>query len=665
MLRARIRIQAATLRRLCLLLVAALLPTFSCSDDAAEHKKPAKNPDSPFSQYSIKIYSGIERKRIDLPPIGESALRVPFDRLLAETKTPSLPEALGSPPQLPAKEASAQQQKPAQGPGSKPQVDIETPDGGVAVDGDLTSRAGWALVYGAAYECGMGTRGAASTPGIELYPIGQVPVIQPWSEGGSYFVFRTWPRACDHQLAYEETLLCIADKLAEIADTPGSVTWSKVPTTTPNPELPPGPWVIPPQATRDRFIARDLSIHVLAVLGFTELTLRSSAPGASSGTWTCATAYGESAKVTGSSAAAVVQNHLDYTYGALDNSVPLYLPPSSLTIKADNFKPLAKERIIFNAHVLRAAGRLLRDQIPKGITADMAGGEQQQARATDPLRGAQLMWGETSDANRPYNSLAHATRLSSGRWERGLLEGLTSLTTCSSIPPMAQLKEGMRAEFTARSRDLPVQTADQEFAAKLLDQAGIVVPEKKISGTGIQTLRTAVRDQLIANAAAVHNLLPTDPGFVDFKTWGEGHAIELMFEKVADEDLRFGLLRGFNSYRQLASVEDVQSPIAKANPGGGLVANATVASLENVGAVALDGGIPRKDIAGDATARIGGVQMAAQCDEYGGIGGALLADYGYFAAFQDVFHVGDTLRKRLPVISLAGSSSSISEVNIS
>lgn len=647
--RARTNPRATLLQRLGLLVVAALVPTLSCSDDGAEPKRAKEKPETPFSSYSIKIYSGSARKRIDLPPVSESSLRVPFDRLLAKAKAPPIPKGMAAPKQLPPKEANAGELGPKV-PGSKPQASVDTPDGGVALDGDLSTRAGWALVYGAAFECGMVVRPPGSGGNAVLYPNAQVPVVPPWSEPGSYFIFRSSPSACEHQLAFEETLLCIADKLSEIADTPASVTWSKVPDTSPYPELPPGPWVIPPQASKDRFIARDLAIHLVAVLGFTDLTLRASAPGASSTTWTCATAYGEAAKVTTTSPAGVVQNHLDLTFGALDNSVPLYLPPKDLTITAAHFEALAAARVIFNAHVLRAAGRLLRDQIPKGVVADMAGGEQQRARATDPLRGAKLLWGETTDAERPYNSLAHATRFSTGRWERGLLEGITALTTCSTVPPMDQLKEGMRAEFSARSRDLPVQTADQEFAAKLFDQAGIVVPEVKVTGTPgtpgtpIQTLRAAVLDQLIANTAAIHGVSPTDP---DFNSWGEGNAVKLMFGKLADEDVRFGLLRGFNNYRQLASADDQTIAIAKANPGGGLVANATVASLETLGAVAIDGGIPRKDLATDVTARVGGVQMAAQCDEFGGLAGALLADYGYFAAFQDVFHIGDTLRKRL------------------
>lgn len=641
--RAQTNPRARLLQRFCLLVVAALVPTLSCSDDGGERKPPKQQAESPFSSYSIKIYSGSARKRVDLPPVGESSLRVPFDRLLAKSKAPPAPKAMAAPEQLPPKEAKVGDLGPKL-PGSKPQASVDTPDGGVALDGDLSTRAGWALVYGAAFECGMVVRSPGSGGSAALYPNAQVPVVPPWKEPGSYFIFRSGPSACDHQLAYEETLLCIADKLAEIADTPASVTWSKVPEISPYPELPPGPWVIPPQASKDRFIARDLAVHLVAVLGFTDLTLRASAPGASSTTWTCATAYGEAAKVTTASPAAVVQNHLDLTFGALDNSLPFYLPPKDLTITADHFDDLAAARVIFNAHVLRAAGRLLRDQIPKGVVADMAGGEQQRARATDPLRGAKLLWGETTDADRPYNSLAHATRFSTGRWERGLLEGITALTTCSTVPPMDQLTEGMRAEFSARSRDLPVQTADQEFAAKLLDQAGIVVPEAKVLGASIQTLRGAVLDQLLANAAAVHGVSPADP---DFNSWGEGNAIRLMFGKLADEDVRFGLLRGFNNYRQLASADDQTIAVAKANPGGGLVANATVASLETLGAVAIDGGTPRKDLATDITARVGGVQMAAQCDEFGGLAGALLADYGYFAAFQDVFHIGDTLRKRL------------------
>jgi hypothetical protein len=605
------------------LVLSAIAVAVACSgsDDARRKSKAA--PDNPFAEYSVKIRAGKDAKEYNLPPLKETSFYIPHSRLLAKVSGGAEPRPGVVTPKQPP---------------SKSQVTIETPEGGVVIDDDLGTARGWGLVYGAAYECGFG-----SQPSLTDYPVGQDPVIPPWSNN-AFFIFEQDPAACDPQVAYQETMLCIADKLSEIADTPASLTWSKVPSSPTAAGMPPGPWTIPPQASIDRFIARDVAMHALAIIGFTDLIAYDSPPGADSPTRTCARAYGEAAALTTANpppSQSVRDNYFETVFGVPNETAAPYFPSvGDGEVKLENFADLARVRMLFNAHVLRAAARLMRDQIPKAVYADLAGGEQQRARATDPLRGAKLMWGEESDADQPYNSLAHVARVLTGRWERGDLEGDPE---CGSIPPLNLMKEALGPEYSARYGDRPVTTKGQEVAAKLVDQAGVVLPESTILTGSITTIRGAVLDQLIANTAAIHNVSPTD---ADFNEWGEGRAVSEMFGLIADEDLRFGLLRASHAYRQLASSlgPGGRTPT---DPGGGMKATETVSSVDGLDGLSIDGGIPRRDLTTPIAARVGGLQIANQCSEPDDMNSAILADGGALAAFQDAFYVGETFKKRL------------------
>lgn len=637
--------------RICSLLLGATLLAIACSDSDDTPRKKPENTDNPYTSYSLKIFSGKgdARKRVDIPPLKEASFHIPREKLNPRTTSSSNSPFFGAPASTGAPDKKE--------PSSKAQTVIITPEGGVTTDSDLGTTLGWALVYGAAYECGFG-----SNRSYEHYPIGQDPVITPWS-GGSYFIFFNPPEACDEQLAYQEAMLCISDKLAEVADTPARLTWSKVPAEPTTTGMPPGPWEIPPQASKDRFIARDLAIHILAILGYTDLLTYDSPPGATNPTRTCARAYGEAAALTGTTpGSGVLDNYYDTVFGGPEDSLPIYLPPTDERIRLENFALLGKARLLFNAHVIRGAARLLKEQLPKAIYADLAGGEQQRAKATDPVRGAKLLWGAETDSDEAYNSLSHVARVMAGRWERGELE---QDPPCGGIEPMNLLKDALGPEFSARYSDQVVNTTDQMVAAKLVDAAGIVIPQATVlGGEPFGDVRSAVVDQLVANAATVHGVSPAD---TDFNDWGEGKAIRTMMDQVSDEDLRFGLLKSFSVYRQLTSTPEDAAP-TPSNPGGGLSATITVSSLSGIGGIAVNSfvreqplsptsstlvptpGLPRGDLAVSIAARIGGLQTANQCTEPDDMESSILADGGKLSAFQDVFYIGETFKKRLIAI---------------
>src|SRR6185437_12735368 len=77
----------------------------------------------------------------------------------------------------------------------------------------------------------------------------------------SYGPFPIPPLTCDQLLEYEETLVCMADELAQLADAVAPQTWAAV-------QYLPGitgplTWVIPPPAENEKFIVRDLAMEVL------------------------------------------------------------------------------------------------------------------------------------------------------------------------------------------------------------------------------------------------------------------------------------------------------------------------------------------------------------------------------------------------------------------
>ncbi len=157
------------------------------------------------------------------------------------------------------------------------------------------------LLVAAAAECGMigdPTNAISqnlvftSDPGLQTIVqqeangqrITAVLPIPPFSASSGYYIFPIFPTTCDQVLEQEETLVCMADKLAELADSVGPVEWHGVrftslactageQTGTPGipclpitPDLPPLTWIIPPPAENEKFIVRDLAIDVLAHL---------------------------------------------------------------------------------------------------------------------------------------------------------------------------------------------------------------------------------------------------------------------------------------------------------------------------------------------------------------------------------------------------------------
>ena len=620
-------------------LVAAALPLSSCSDDASSprSKQPAEPP---ASDWSIKIFvgEGASAKRVDLRPVPSLSFG---DQPLAQAlagKVPAQPGELmaGGAPKLAAAAGSGEGHP--SGPGSKPQALIDGADGGAVVEQDLTGDTGWALVYGAAAECGFpASRSLVGEPGANPHLNGP-PVLPPWKPftwsifpaGGSS---PAAPQSCDQQLAYSEAVMCVANELSAVADAVSTIRWARVAAFPPLAGLPAGPWKIPVQSNRDRFIARDLAIYMLATLAMNDMA---PIPGGTEDA--CSGAYARAAKD-----AQFGVTNAAWLFGS--SSATKYFPDADPNIATGSMPAIAELRLRYQTQVLRTASRLLDELIDKSVEADLAGAAKRRARATDPVRGSEIAWGQRDNANGKYNTLAHALRVVAGRWELSPIPGgnpffFTSDPKCGGEAVADAVEKGYGADLKARIGHLGLRTPGQKLATEVIQGAGIIVPPDKIGQA-----RNAVQKQLVEVGALGNGFVATDPIFA-----GQlgGKSVGYVMSDITDGDLTFALEASFQQYQLLTNKDENVAPTAA--PSAGLKPGHVSTDLAGLGGTALEGGIPRQDLAADFTSRVGTIQQLGQCDEFGGAVGQIYASTAVRSAFQDSYSIGQTLQRRLVVL---------------
>lgn len=635
------------LLRLTILCIAVLLPG-ACSGEDDARTPPEKSSNNPFNEYAIHVFvgSGDDRKRLDLPPVREATSIV---------------------------KGSVTQNQP----GTKPLTTAEIGDGGTInlEENQSLFDPGWLLLLRAAIHCGASDADA------------------PWRDAQWYifpdqFVNATGTStfdSCDEIYRHSEILLCTADQLSSIADAVSPVVWTAKSSvggsvTSWFPEFT-QEWRIPVQSNKDRFIVRDLAFNVLANLARLdfELPLNSNLDAGE----TCADGYARSTDL------GYFQNRKGTLYGVPSpENEPQFFEPK-VEITDVNRAILAEQRLSLSTHILRSAGRLLRELIDKSVYADLGGARVQRARAADHKRGAELMWGARSDFVEPYNSLAHVARVLFGRWESGLgnydppfvpthpSPPATPSTeapvpagdpSCGGHRPLELLTESLDAGTSARWQDRPIRTTKQAEAVAMIDAAGIVIPKSEIdaadaAGT-FDDLRGAVLEQLAMNAAIEANVIEvgvtdeTSPEFLEFTNGPRGQALIQAFLTISPADLHFALERSFDSYRLLAAkpadVPEAATPTASGIGESGVhvaVPGAVHGTLELYRGGVLTSTAPRLDIGTDIMARMGPAIAASQCPEYQPAGvDEEIAAMGKVAAFQDAFMIGETYRRRLSAL---------------
>jgi len=504
-------------------------------------------------------------------------------------------------------------------------------------------------------------------------------------DGFTFYAFNavteaTW--GCDTRLAAQELILCTADKLSEIADTVRPIEWAsdhKVDNAT--------AWEIPPQSSRDKFIARDLAINALAHIPLLDTDrdcIGSYSTYASSPNRTSSPNQEIAADLSGLFCdpiygcnnpwrQALVAGVTVDASGTTHDVVPL--------VPAGNAKPTwgtagthSEARLQYRANIYRASGRLLKDLIDKSVEADMAGAEQQRANEGDPLSGAQLMWGVQDRGNGRYNSLRHALRVLVGRLERydgeaapigGFLLGgspgiynnspggghlLSSkdqrcngfLAFEPNVGGVAQpdLLDAVTPFFGARWASRPPQTAGESFASSTLVQSGIVIHPSAEQTLGFDGERSLIRNQLLANAASERGLSVTD-----FLASAMGTAMGATFDSIAGADLSYAIRENYNTFRLLTGIAPETTDLETAASTSGL-------NLQTPGwspttdktIVQIVGGLPRADLGVDITARLAAAQANSACPNRGAL--TTLVE-NQTPAFQNVFALGDIMRRML------------------
>src|SRR5262249_36957169 len=137
------------------------------------------------------------------------------------------------------------------------------------------------------------------------------------------------------------------------------------------------------QSDQDRFIARDLAIFTLAHIPWLDSTQpRTQAPvptipPVTEGPATCGRFYAEAARNPLSVLGTSPPNDATGLFGAdpTNASSSPYPPVSAPLDTAPHVAQAAQDRLAFEAHVLRAGGRLLHDLIRRSVYSDLAGAE--------------------------------------------------------------------------------------------------------------------------------------------------------------------------------------------------------------------------------------------------------------------------------------------------
>lgn len=470
---------------------------------------------------------------------------------------------------------------------------------------DPSKLSGWTLVAFAAYACQfgsaprpiVGTTVPIENPGNPLQY--GCPELLPWSN--SFYIL---PDAhdCEQILAQEEGLLCIAQKLNEVAEAVSNVTWD-IKSYCMEQEGTSLKIVFPPQADKDRFIARDLAIHTLANLALLDTV---------SGTFvqsqelefegdadilSCGSLYKQAIELPiNDDSSLKIQifgkdvhlNGNDY-FSKLTkaDSIPQPSGPDALVwpIDDDHIDSLIDARLRFQTHIYRSSGRLLKHLIETSVISDLSGAEQKRAKAADPLEGNRRAWGfdlpgiwndpTLQDVYAPaYNTSEHAIRVIAGRWEIGAALPIGPITNepvsdpwgdpkCGGIRSNNLLRLAYGPDASARINNIGVSVKGQQLALGMLFPIGIVLhPENYGAGTSLNPSVREVILKLLKETTAWNRGYKNQgsPDVAKLTALGQSEPIERQLASISDFDLRFALQRLYDLYRLHASRGEDYNP---------------------------------------------------------------------------------------------------------
>lgn len=408
---------------------------------------------------------------------------------------------------------------------------------------------------------------------------------------------------CDDILEHQEVLLCAADLMAEIADATTTVRWTHMPSEG-------VPYEFPPQASRDKFVAREMAMNILGHLALFDLEAPEKWVANDPGNRTCNTLY---AQYLRGATPDLVQRKIVASVQKLVPRLPENPSPS-------DHAAVLVSRVEHKLHLLRVAGRLIQELVVDGVRDNISAAEQLRASEGDPVAGLERMWGIRDNEASPYNSLRHALRTLFGR-----LEGRAGNHTGSSrmsdpqcwgygALDLIQVENGkgtaplLGPDFSARWNDRPPESAGQALATSTLKSAGIVVPPSKLEHMG--PVIEAVAAQLQLDAAAARGM-----GLAEFQSTPHSEALTAVLEGLSTVDVRFGLERTFDAYRLLTQTGAERNQLPSQGENGLEPQEQIADSLLALGGVAIKGGLSREGLKTDVMARLAGAQANSQCND--------------------------------------------------
>jgi hypothetical protein len=332
-----------------------------------------------------------------------------------------------------------------------------------------------------------------------------------------------------------------------------------------------------------------------------------------------------------------------------------------------------------------------------------ASGQQPYGSVSHAARVLMGRWevGDPSDPNSPFPS-SLTTPLATPRL--GILTGGTSASpsVLSASPPYGP-------ELDARLGDLPIRTPGEATAAQLVEQTGIVVPSCMLpggagfpdgglpdgsvaSGAGAPGSATALRSALAAQLLIQAQTQNNPVGYTPDPNDPQAAVFQGQVAALSDAEVTFAFGRALRTWRIATNQPDPPCSYFQTSanfPAAGLTPSATASvssAVQALGGTAIAGGLARSHLTTETVARAGGMLRASQFPDgvYATAEGGALQPLPFLGpgtvpsgwtpwgtpqgaslylppgastqatlptvVFQDAFHMGQALERRLAII---------------
>jgi hypothetical protein len=498
-------------------------------------------------------------------------------------------------------------------------------DNNIGVPSQANVQSALMVLIPAAAECGVGDP-LGDNPALTQH----VAVTPTWADGG-FAMFPNAPTTCDEMLAQAEAMLCTAGQILRASEAVAPTQWNavgRIPAAgvagaTIPPDFLPGTWTIPPVAEENKFILRDVAMHLLANVAVADMTR----PSAGTDGATCSELYARAAG--GDTSSDLVAALFTAPMGA----TPAHFPPA-VPLAAESLVATAKARLQVEAHVLRAGVRMLRTLTNASIASDVSQAQVRSSHAVDDVGGNRAAWGLVAEDSPKYNTLTHATKVAAGRLEMGAARPDPQR---NGVVASDALRANYGVDLVARAELPAISSPAQEHAVRIVGRSGVVLPSTTVDDQS-QDVRALLKEQMLGAAAAVHGLTADDPAFA---TGMEAQALSSVLDKITDADLRFALRRNNAFFRMRYDVPEVGPVVMDLGTGF------SASGVQAAGGVVVTDGIAAANTCRLATVKMAPVSAAAQCGETGSAYDSLNPDNTVNEAFQNVPGLGQTYYRRL------------------